>query len=217
MRFVSSGTTIGLGSGSTMSYFIRELGGQLRSGTLRDVLAVPTSKQTAQLASSEGIPLTTLDDQPQLDIAIDGADEVDADLNLIKGLGKALLREKVVAKHAKSLVIIVDSSKLAPILGTRVPLPLELVPFAAIAQLHWLRGLGCRSELWKDEDNEPLLTDNGNYLARCWFEDGIVDPDLLAGHLEGRPGILEHGLFLNMAKLVVVADEHGVRELEPSR
>ena len=91
------------------------------------------------------------------------------------------------------------------------------VAAAAIAQLHWLRGLGCRSELWKDEDNEPLLTDNGNYLARCWFEDGIVDPDLLAGHLEGRPGILEHGLFLNMAKLVVVADEDGVMELEPSR
>ncbi len=214
-QFVRSGTTIGLGSGSTMSFFIRALGQRLRSGELHEVLAVATSEQTARRAYSAGIPLTTLDDHSRLDIAIDGADEVDADLNLIKGLGRALLREKVVAMHSQSLLIVVDSSKLVSLLGTRGPLPLELVPFAAAAQLHWLGTLGCRVEIWRDDGGVPFLTDNGNQLARLWFEEGINEPEVLARDLESRPGIVEHGLFLNMATRVIVADEGGVRELEP--
>lgn len=216
-RFVRSGTTIGLGSGSTMAFFIRALGQRLQSGELRKVLAVPTSERTAQQAHSAGIPLTTLDDHSQIDVAIDGADEVDADLNLIKGLGRALLREKVVATYAHSFIIIVDVSKLVSRLGTRGPLPLELDPFGAGAQLRWIETVGCRAELWRDEDGTPFLTDNGNQLARCWFEEGISEPESLARDLESRPGIVEHGLFLNMATKVIVADEGRVRELERSR
>ena len=216
-QYVRSDTTIGLGSGSTMSFFIRALGQRLQSGKLRRVLAVPTSEETARQARTAGIPLTTLDDHPQLDVAIDGADEVDADLNLIKGLGRALLREKVVATHAQSFIIIVDVSKLVPRLGTRGPLPLELQPFASGAQIRWLETMGCRAELWRDEDGVPILTDNGNQLARCWFERGITEPESLARDLESRPGIVEHGLFLDMATRVIVADEGGVRELERGR
>ena len=216
-QFVRSGTTIGLGSGSTMSFFIRVLGQRLRLGELRDVLAVPTSDKTARQAHSAGIPLTTLDEHPHLDVAIDGADEVDANLNLIKGLGKALLREKVVAAYSHSFIIIVDVSKLVPRLGTRGPLPVELVPFAAGSQIRWFHNMGCRAEIWQDDDGVPILTDNGNQLARVWFEDGILDPESLARDLDSRPGIVEHGLFLNMATMVIVADEGGVRELERSR
>ena len=216
-QFVRSGTTIGLGSGSTMSFFIRVLGQRLRLGELREVLAVPTSEQTARQAHSAGIPLTTLDDHPHLDVAIDGADEVDANLNLIKGLGKALLREKVVAAHSHSFIIIVDVSKLVPRLGTRGPLLVELVPFAAGAQIRWFHTMGCRAEIWQDDDGVPILTDNGNQLARLWFEDGILEPESLARDLESRPGIVEHGLFLNMATMVIVADKGEVRELERSR
>lgn len=217
IQFVRSGTIIGLGSGSTMSLFIRVLGQQLRLGELREVLAVPTSEKTARQAHSAGIPLTTLDEHPHLDVAIDGADEVDTNLNLIKGLGKALLREKVVAAHSHSFIIIVDVSKLVPCLGTRGPLPVELVPFAAGSQLSWFHNMGYRAEIWQDNDGVPIMTDNGNQLARVWFEDGILDPESLARDLESRPGIVEHGLFLNMATMVIVADEGGVRELEPSR
>ena len=217
IQFVRSGTIIGLGSGSTMSLFIRVLGQQLRLGELREVLAVPTSEKTARQAHSAGIPLTTLDEHPHLDVAIDGADEVDTNLNLIKGLGKALLREKIVAAHSHSFIIIVDVSKLVPCLGTRGPLPVELVPFAAGSQLSWFHNMGYRAEIWQDNDGVPIMTDNGNQLARVWFEDGILDPESLARDLESRPGIVEHGLFLNMATMVIVADEGGVRELEPSR
>lgn len=216
-RFVSSGTVIGLGSGSTMSLFIEALGRRMKAGELLDILAVPTSAQTARNARDAGIPLTTLEDHPMLDVAIDGADEVDADLNMIKGLGRALLREKVVASHAQSFLIIVDSSKLVPLLGTRGPLPLELVPFGAAAQLHWLNTFGCRAEIWRNDDGVPFLTENGHQLARCWFGDGITDPEKLARELESRPGIVEHGLFLNMANRVIVADDIGVRELQSKR
>ncbi len=216
-QYVRSNTTIGLGSGSTMSFFIQALGQRLQSGKLRRVLAVSTSEETTQQARIAGIPLTTLDDHPQLDVAIDGADEVDADLNLIKGLGRAMLREKVVATHAQSFIIIVDVSKLVPCLGTRGPLPVELEPFAAGAQLRWLETMGCRAELWQDEDGAPSLTENGNQLARCWFERGITDAESLARDLESRPGIVEHGLFLDMATRVIIADEDGVQELEPGR
>jgi len=216
-RFVRSGTTIGLGSGSTVSFFIQALGRRLRSGDLSDVLAVPTSEQTARQAHTAGIALTTLDDHPQLDIAIDGADEVDPNLNLVKGLGRALLREKLVATHTQSFIIIVDVSKLVARLGTRGPLPVELEPFATGAQIRWLETMGCRAELWRDEDDAPILTDNGNRLARCWFEKGITETESLARELESRPGIVEHGLFLNMATKLIVADIGGVRELERSR
>lgn len=212
---VQSGMVLGLGTGSTAERFIRLLADCLQSGKLHAIQAVPTSENTATLARQLGIPLTTLERHPELDLAIDGADEVDPQLDLIKGLGKALLREKIVEIHARRLIIIVDESKLVPRLG-RGPLPVELTPFEAGAQIRWLNSLGCRAELWL-ENGKPVMTDNHNYLARCWFQGGIPDAYQLARQLANRPGIVEHGLFLNMAQQVIVAGSAGIQVLERPR
>ncbi|HEX7973730.1 MAG TPA: ribose 5-phosphate isomerase A [Anaerolineales bacterium] len=211
---VRDGMRLGLGSGSTSTYFIQMVGERLQAGALHDLMGVPTSEEVAGLARVVGIPLTTLAECPQLDLAVDGADEVDPALNLIKGLGKALLREKIVEIHARKLVIIVDESKIVPRLGSRGPLPVEIVPFEAEAHVRWLGSLGCRAELWRDPAEAPFVTDNGNYLARCWFSGGIPDVHALARLLADRPGIVEHGLFLDLASQVIVAGENGIRILE---
>ncbi len=211
---VQSGMTLGLGSGSTVAHFIQLLGEALEAGDLNDVRGVPTSKDTAARARALGIPLTSLAEHPRLDLAVDGADEVDPDLNLIKGLGHALLREKIVAIHTQRFVVIVDESKRVARLGTRGPLPVEILPFAATAHVRWLNTLGCRAELWLEPDGAPIRTDNGNQLARCWFPDGISDPYALARTLSERPGIVEHGLFLDMTSAAIVASPKGVRLLE---
>ena len=213
LDYVNSGMCLGLGTGSTATYFIEMLAERIRCGDLRDLQAVPTSNHTASLANSLGIPLTSLSKHPELDLAVDGADEVDSSLNLIKGLGQALLREKIVETHARRLIIIVDESKIVPRLGSHRPLPVEIVQFEAAVQVSWLNSLGCRAELWL-EDGKPVVTDNGNYLARCWFQGGITDPYALARKLEGRPGIVEHGLFMDMASRVVVAGNEGLRIME---
>lgn len=210
---VHSGMVLGLGSGRTTEHFIDQVGARLHAGDLRDILAVPTSESTARRARALGIPLTDLVAQPQLDLAVDGADEVDPQLNLIKGLGRALLREKIVEIHARRLVIIVDESKLVPMLG-RGPLPVEIVPFQAQAQVRWLASLGCRAELWLEADGAPVVTDNGNYLVRCWFASGIPQPHRLADQLAKRPGVVEHGLFLDMASQVIVAGAQGMHIVE---
>jgi len=214
--YVQSGMRLGLGTGSTTAYFIDLLGERLRTGALQDVCAVPTSEWTAARARALGIPLATLaelgraQDAPLLDLAVDGADEVDPSLDLIKGLGRGLLREKIVAAHARRFLVIVDESKLVPQLGSNGPLPVEIVPFEAAAHVRWLNTLGCRAELWLEEDGFPAVTDNGNYLARCWFPKGIPDPHALARALADRPGIVEHGLFLKMASTVIVAGPQGI-------
>jgi ribose 5-phosphate isomerase A len=214
LTYVRSGMVLGLGTGSTTAYFIEMLGERLKAGTLQDVVGVPTSEKTAAQACDLGIPLTTLADHPHLDLAVDGADEVDPHLNLIKGLGRALLREKIVEIHADCFLVIVDQSKLVPRLGTRGPLPVEIVPFQAEVHARWLNTLGCRAELWREEDGSLVVTDNGNYLVRCWFPDGIDDPYALARTLADRPGIVEHGLFLDMASAAIVASPEGTRILE---
>jgi ribose 5-phosphate isomerase A len=152
LAYVESGMVLGLGSGSTTAIFVALLGAQLRSGPLSDVIGVPTSTRTAVQAKSLGIPLTTLVEHPRLDLAVDGADEVDPDLNLIKGLGGALLREKIVECHAERFLVIVDESKLVSRLGCQGPLPVELVQFEAAAHVNWLNTLGCQAELWLEED-----------------------------------------------------------------
>ncbi len=210
---VQSGMILGLGSGRTMGYFIDLLGECLQSGVLHDICAVPTSEATAERARRLDIPLTSLAEHPELDLAVDGADEVDPALNLIKGLGRALLREKIVEIHAHRFVVVVEDGKLVPVLG-RGPLPVEIVPFEAQVHVRWLNSLGCRAELWCETDGSPVVTDNGNYLARCWFEAGIPDAYVLAERLAERPGIVEHGLFLDMATQVVVTGSQGVRILE---
>ncbi len=217
LEYVHDGMSLGLGTGSTTTIFIQLLGERLRRGELRDVCGVPTSTETARLAQAAGIPLISLADRSELDLAVDGADEIDPDLNLIKGLGKALLREKIIEIHARQFVVIADESKLVPRLG-RGPLPVEIVPFEWQAHVRWLASLGCRAELWRSEDvgGAPHVTDNGNYLARCWFPDGIASPDRLAAALAERPGIVEHGLFLRMASRAVVAGKAGLHILERS-
>jgi len=212
LAHVRDGMVLGLGTGSTTAYFVDLLGERLQKGTLRDIVGIPTSVGTEERARALGIPLSTLDEYPWLDLVVDGADEVDPDLNLIKGLGRALLREKIVEVHTRRLVIVVDESKLVPRLG-RGPLPIEIVPFAAAAHVRWLNSLGCHAELWCEDDGSPIVTDNGNYLARCWFAEGIADPHTLARTLADRPGIVEHGLFLGMASEVIVSSRQGTRVL----
>ena len=213
-EYIRSGMILGLGTGSTTRYFIDMLGEEIQNGSLQGILAVPTSDATAEQARLLGIPLTTLSKNPQLDLAVDGADEVDPKLNLIKGLGGALLREKVVETHARRFIVVVDESKIVPRLGVRGPLPVEIIQFEAHAHVEWLNTLDCQANLLLEEDGSPVETDNGNYLAHCRFPDGIPDPNMLARTLADRPGIVEHGLFLGMADTVVVAEVDGIKILE---
>lgn len=214
LEFVESDMVLGIGSGSTTACFVDFLGEKIASGRLRNVVGIPTSEVIARQARGLGIPLGALSEHPAIDLAVDGADEVDAQLDLIKGLGRALLREKVVEVHARRFVVIVDESKLVPRLGMKGALPVEIIKFEVAAHIRWLGSLGCRAELWLEENGEPIVTDNGNYLARCWFEEGIPDAYQLAQQLAYRPGIVEHGLFLGMASQVIVAGEEGIRILE---
>lgn len=225
LEFVQSGMVVGLGSGSTATCFVDLLAEKLRLGSLRDIQGVPTSEATAQQARRLGIPLTKLAGHSTLDLAVDGADEVDPQLNLIKGLGKALLREKMVEVHAQQFIVIVDESKLVKRLGARDALPVEIIQFEWQASLNWLNSLGCQAELWIGDHGAPYITDNGNYLARCWFGDrtiiggltGIPDPYALAHRLANRPGIVEHGLFIEMASQVIVAGKDGIITLESKK
>ncbi len=214
LTFVKNNMTLGLGTGSTTAYFVDMLGEKVKSGELTGILGVPTSKETDERARKWGIEITTLSKHPHLDLAIDGADEVDPALNLIKGLGRALLREKIVEVHAKKFIVIVDTSKMVARLGTRDALPVEILPFEAEAHIHWLNTLGCRAEIWLEEDGAVAITDNGNYLAKCWFDEGISDAYELARKLSTRPGIVEHGLFLDMATEIIIAKEDGVEVLK---
>ncbi len=214
LDYVQSGMTIGLGTGSTTSYFVDLLGQKLKTGELKDICGVPTSEKTASRARAWKIPLVSLDEVSVLDLVVDGADEVDPNLDLIKGLGRALLREKIVESHTRQFIVVVDESKLVAKLGTKGPLPVEITSYAAKAHIRWLNTLGCRAELWLEADGTPAMTDNGNYLAKCWFENGIPDVLDLAEKLAWRAGIVEHGLFLGMASLVIVAGQEGIRKLE---
>jgi len=220
LEYVRSGMLLGLGTGSTTAYFIQALGERLRSGALKDIRCVPTSKATAEVARKQGVFLTGLSEimgsgnLPFLDLVVDGADEVDPALNMIKGLGRALLREKIVEIHARRFVVVVDETKVVSRLGTRGPLPVEITPFEAEVHVRWLDKVASSAELWLEADGSPVVTDNGNYLALCRFNSGISDVYELAHYLAERPGIVEHGLFLDMASNVIVAGSEGMRVLE---
>lgn len=212
MQFVQSGMVLGLGTGSTADQFLRALAGALKAGTLRDIRGVPTSVHSERRAQELGIPLTTLIETPRPDVTIDGADEVAPNLDLIKGLGGALLREKMVAQNSAKLVIIADASKAVQKLGTHSPLPVEVTRFAHEIQEHYLRRLGCTPVLRLGADGSVFITDNGNVIYDCRFP-GIDHPHDLEHSLQRRAGIVGHGLFLEMASVALIADADGVKAL----
>jgi ribose 5-phosphate isomerase A len=210
---VQSGMVLGLGSGTTSALMVQAIGRKLREGTLRDIVGVPSSSAIAAVARESGVPLATLDERPALDLNLDGADEVDPNLDLIKGLGGALLWEKIVATAAREVVILVDDSKLVSRLGTKAPLPVEVVPFGWKSHLAFIVSLGGAPTLRLEPDGKPFVTDEGNYILHCRFEDGIADPAGLEAKLLGRAGIVGTGLFLGVAHRVIVGKPDGVEVL----
>lgn len=210
VEWIEDGMVVGLGSGSTVRPLLDEIAGRRSRGELPNIIGVPTSEDTRSRAIQLGIPLGTLAELPNIDLTIDGADEVDPELRLIKGLGGALLREKIVASASAALLIIVDESKLVSRLGTRSPLPIEVDPFGSAVQKGFLRDLGAEPVLRRMSSGEPFVTDGGHYIFDCRFPRGIADPEQLEQTLRSRPGILENGLFLGMASHVVIATPQGV-------
>ncbi len=206
---VESGMVLGLGSGSTATLAVQAIGRRLREGSLRNVIGVPSSSAIAAVARDSGVPLTTLDERPILDLDLDGADEVDPNLNLIKGLGGALLWEKIVATASRRVVIFVDGSKLVDRLGTKAPLPVEVIPFGWRTHLAFIESLGGMPELRKNPDGKPFVTDEGNYILHCRF-DGIADPEDLDRRLLTRVGVVGTGLFLGIAHQVIIGRTDGV-------
>jgi ribose 5-phosphate isomerase A len=202
---------VGLGTGSTTHFALLRLAELIRSGRLREIVGIPSSLRTESAARELGIPLTDFERHPQIDITIDGADEVDPELDLIKGGGGALLREKVLAQATRRNVIIVDESKLAPRLGTKWALPVEVVPFARPAEERFIATMGAAVAL-RMKDGRPVTTDQGNLLLDAAFGP-MENPAAIAGQLNGRAGIVEHGLFLGLASDVIVAGKEGLRHL----
>ncbi len=209
LRFVQDGNIVGLGTGSTAAHAVRFLGERVRAGL--KIRGIPTSVQTRDLAISEGIPLATLDEFQQIDVTIDGADEVDPHLNLIKGGGGALLREKIIASASGRLVIIADSSKQVAALGM-FPLPVEVIPFAQALIAKEIASLGASVKLRRSGDGNPFVTDEGHHILDCSFGQ-IADPPALARKLEVMPGIVEHGLFIGMASVALIARGSQIVEL----
>jgi ribose 5-phosphate isomerase A len=202
---VKDGMIVGLGTGSTANHAIEGLGRRVGAG-LR-IKGVATSKATEQLARKVGIPITTLEEVGEVDLTIDGADEVDPSFNLIKGMGGALLREKIVAFASKQEIIVVDDSKLVEVLGKKSPLPVEVLPFGHTKTRDALESLGCKASL--KGGSAPFLTDNGNLIYECRFE-GIEDAEMLEAEIDLIPGVVESGLFIDLATTVVVASAQGV-------
>ncbi len=213
VQFVESGMIVGLGHGSTTIHALRRLAQRLEAGELEDIVGVPCSTHVQADAEALGIPLTTLNEAPNIDLTIDGADEVDPQLNLIKGGGGALLREKMVAQASRREIIIVDITKCSDVLGTTWALPVEVTPFGWRAQAAFLASLGAEVNLRRSEDGEPFRTDQHNYILDADFGP-IEDPAALAEHLNARAGIVEHGLFLGLATDLIVAGPEGIEHLK---
>jgi ribose 5-phosphate isomerase A len=209
LHYVQSGMVIGLGTGSTARHVLDGLAARLNDGRLREIVGVPTSEATAATAQRLGIAIATLDQRPRLDLAIDGADEIDPALNLIKGLGGALLREKIVAASAERFIVIADETKLVDQLGTRAPLPVEAIVFGRALAERRLAELGCTPVLRRTAEGEPFRTDEHNLILDCHFH-GIRDAGALNAAIHAIPGVVDHGLFIRLATLVVVAGASGV-------
>jgi len=203
--YVRDGMTVGLGTGSTAEYAIKRVGELVKGGF--DLKCVATSERTADLAHSLGIRIYDVDDVDHIDITIDGADEVDPSKQLIKGLGGALLREKIVAAASLAEVIIVDASKIVDKLGVRTPLPVEVVPYGHKKTAYALERQGCKAKL-RMAGSGPFITDAGNYIYDCKFE-SIENPFFLESRIDVIPGVVENGLFLNTADVVLISHPDG--------
>ena len=209
LQFVKAGQVVGLGSGSTATHFIKLLAEKVRKG-LR-VRGIPTSVRSRELAESLGIPLTTLDECQEIAVTVDGADEVDPQLRLIKGGGGALLREKIVASATRQMVVVADATKQVQRLG-KFPLPVEVIRFAQALVAKRISALGAEVELRTRTDGRPYVSDENNHILDCRFGE-IRDPDQLARQLSDMPGVVEHGLFIGMASVVLFARGDQIVEL----
>jgi len=212
MKFVEDGQVVGLGSGSTAAYAVQLLGQRVREGL--KIRGIPTSVQTQQLAEELKIPLLALNNVQGIDVTIDGADEIDPELRLIKGGGGALLREKVVASASKKMVVIADSSKQVPTLG-RFPLPVEVIAFAESVIRKRITALGASVKLRQYAYGNPFTTDEGHHILDCNFGE-IADPAGLDRELKSMPGVVEHGLFINIASVALIGKNDQVLEMLPA-
>lgn len=210
---VVDGMRLGLGSGSTFLFVLERLAERIRTEQLR-VTGVPTSTGTATAAQQAGIPLLSLVEVDRLDLAIDGADEVDPQKNMIKGGGAALVREKIVAAAAKEMIVVIDEQKLVPMLGRKFLLPVEILPFGWKQTSRAVAATGCTPTLRRTPGNEPVVTDNGNHIIDCKYA-GIADPRQLHDRLNALPGVVDNGLFVGMAGRVIVGDAHGRTRILP--
>jgi ribose 5-phosphate isomerase A len=213
VELVKSGMVVGLGHGSTAIHAVNCLARKLKKGEIKNVVGIPCSFQVEEEALRHDMPLTTLDDHPVIDLTIDGADEIDPCLNLIKGGGGALLREKIVAQASRREIIVADESKLSPILGQKRCVPVEVIPFGWKAQFLYLKSLGAKVKIRRNADKSLFYTDQGNLILECNFGP-IAQPRMLAEELARRAGIVEHGLFLDMISDVVVAGPNGIRHIK---
>jgi len=213
VEYIKDGMTVGLGTGSTTAYALYKIAQLIREGSLKKIRGIPSSKKTERLAKRLHIPLTDFSKITEIDLTIDGADEVDSQLNLIKGGGGALLREKILIQFSKRVIIVVDETKISKKLGTRCAVPIEVLPFAWEILTQYLNNLKAKSKLRRDAQKKPYLTDQKNYILDTVF--GVIkDPEALNSNLNQRAGIIEHGLFVELATDVIVAGAKGNSHLK---
>ncbi len=207
---IQNGMVVGLGTGSTVYYALLKLGGMVRNGL--DIIGIPTSKGTEKIATEQGIRLSTLADHDTIELTIDGADEVDPHLNLIKGGGAALVREKIIANASERLLIVVDESKVSQVIGTTFALPVEIIQFGWEATQRMVNQICDNSDL-RGGKQKPLMTDNGNYILDCKFN-GIPEPEKMELLLNNIPGVVENGIFAKRADKVIVGTTEGIKYME---
>jgi ribose 5-phosphate isomerase A len=213
LKYLRNGQVIGLGSGSTAAIAIKEIGNKLRRGELKNIVGIPTSTQAFLLAIESGIPTTSLYEHPKIDLTIDGADQVDHKLNLIKGMGGALTREKIVASASEKILIVIDETKLTDKLGNNQVLPIEVLPFAAPLVLSKLRSMKTNGKIREGKGKAgPVVTDNGNFIID--LDAGVIEnPKKLDAQLKSIPGVVETGLFIDLADIVFVGGKGSVKRL----